>query len=66
MNWLQPDMNVTYDARLRVCQFSARFRIIIAILIKKILFVRRTPKVSLVGVVFRAESLFSRTSAVQF
>ena len=34
--------------------------------IVKSTFVRRTPKVSFVGVVLRAESLFSRTSAVKF
>ena len=33
---------------------------------RKIGFVRRTPKVSRVGIVLRAESWFSRTSAVKF
>ena len=32
----------------------------------KYFFVRRTPKVSLVGIVLRAESWFSRTNAVKF
>ena len=32
----------------------------------KIFFIRRTPKVGLVGVVLRAENLFSSTSAVKF
>ena len=34
--------------------------------LKKIFYVRRTPKVSLVGVILRAEIWFSRTSAGKF